>query len=68
MVDGVMLDTAAWATTRLNRAILVDGGTRAQRRAVAAGIISRGGSAASGTAGGRLRLRWEVQTQAADGQ
>ena len=67
VVDGVMLDTAAWATTRLNRAILVDGGTRAQRRAVAAGIISRGGSAASGTAGGRLRLRWEAQMQAADG-
>ncbi|RDE07220.1 DUF389 domain-containing protein [Sphingomonas aracearum] len=58
VLDGSALDAVAWASQRLNRALLVDGGTLAQRRAVADGIVSRGGSASSGAAGGAVRLRW----------
>lgn len=62
VVDGGMLDTAAWASDRLKRPLLVDGGTFAQRRAVADGIASRGGAARTGVPGGRLRLRWDEPT------
>lgn len=58
VVDGEALDVSAWATSRLERGLRVDGGTAAQRRAVAAGIRSRGGDASAGNAGGTLRLAW----------
>lgn len=32
----------------------------AQRRAVAEGIVSRGGDATTGTASGRIRLDWKA--------
>ena len=66
-VGVVALDGAAWASIRLGRSVLVDGGTAAQRRAIADGIAARGGSADAGNAGGRLRLRW-APDPTADGQ
>jgi len=56
VVDGLALDLAAWASSRLERVILVEGGTTAQRRAVAQGIIARGGRAGIGEATGRFTL------------
>ncbi|MET4896161.1 DUF389 domain-containing protein [Sphingomonadaceae bacterium jetA1] len=56
--DGA-LTLAAWASGRAGRALVVQGGTPAQRRAVAVGIRDRGGSASAGaTAEGSLRLAW----------
>ena len=59
VVDGRLLDLAAWASARTSRELLVEGGTLAQRRAVAEGIVSRGGRSASGTANGTIRLAWK---------
>ncbi|MEH3107531.1 MAG: DUF389 domain-containing protein [Sphingomonas fennica] len=58
VVDGTMLDTMAWTTTRLQRPVRIDGGRLAQRRAVAEGVTSRGGGALPGDAGGPIRFRW----------
>ncbi|MEC3909835.1 DUF389 domain-containing protein [Sphingobium sp. CR2-8] len=58
VVDGKLLDLAAWASARRSRAMAINGGTAAQRRAIADGIVSRGGRAAAGTAGGMIRLGW----------
>ena len=68
VVDDAALDTAAWAAARSRQSLLVDGGTPAQRRAIAGGIVRRGGTAAMGTAGGRLRLRlrWDAGASAPD--
>jgi len=60
VVDGKLLDLAAWASARKAREIIVEGGTIAQRRAVAEGIVSRGGSAIAGTATGTIRLDWNA--------
>ena len=59
------LDVAAWASARTSRTIQVDGGSLAQRRAVADGIVERSGSAAAGEPGGRLRLAWRAPDPAA---
>ncbi|WP_420142181.1 DUF389 domain-containing protein [Sphingomonas sp.] len=64
VIDGEALDTAAWAAQRLRRAIAVNGGMLAQRRAVADGIVSRGGQAAPGIAAGSLRLEWQAPDDA----
>lgn len=58
VVDGTALDLAGWASARLSRVMLINGGSLAQRRAIAQGIIARGGRAETGSAGGRLRLIW----------
>jgi len=58
VVDGIALDLAGWASARLARELAVQGGTPAQRKAIADGIVTRGGRAAAGTAPGRLRLIW----------
>lgn len=58
VVDGAALDAAGWGSTRLNRVLRVEGGTRAQREAVAEGIIARGGQAEAIASSGRLRLAW----------
>ncbi len=60
VVDDTALTVAAWGSARRGLPIGVDGGTAAQRRAVAAGIEDRGGRAAAGAAGGALRLAWPV--------
>lgn len=62
VIDSGALDSAAWGSARLGRAIAVDGGTVSQRRAVATGIVARGGTAAAGSAGGALRLGWAAAT------
>ncbi len=62
VIDSVALDAAAWGASRLARQISVDGGSASQRRAVARGIVSRGGSAVEGNAGGALRLGWVTTT------
>ena len=59
VVDVGALDTAAWGSSRLGRALLVDGGSLAQRRAVADGIKARGSSATPNAAGGAIRLSWQ---------
>lgn len=58
VADGRALDLAGWASAHLGRAILVEGGTLAQRRAVVEGIIARGGRAQAGEKSGRLTLQW----------
>ncbi len=58
VVDDTALSVAAWASTRRGVPLAVDGGTLAQRRAIATGIADRGGRADPGTAGGTVRLRW----------
>ncbi|MBD8546611.1 DUF389 domain-containing protein [Sphingomonas sp. CFBP 8760] len=58
VIDDAALGEAGWVSARLARTLLVDGATLRQRTAVAAGIVARGGLAAPGRAGGRLRLRW----------
>jgi len=58
VIDGPVLNVSAWASARLRQSLSVEGGTEAQRRAIADGIESRGGRALSGKAGGTLRLRW----------
>lgn len=68
IVGGVIGDNAlglaAWASQRDARVLLVDGGTREQRVAVAAGVGDRGGKAAAGVAGGRLRFEWAAADEA----
>jgi uncharacterized hydrophobic protein (TIGR00271 family) len=58
VVDGRLLDLAAWASARRLRKLSVVGGSTAQRRAVADGIQSRGGQAVTGNGGGAIRLEW----------
>jgi uncharacterized hydrophobic protein (TIGR00271 family) len=58
VVDAQALDLAAWSAARLAQPIVVDGGTRAQRAAIARGIVARGGTAEAGAAGGPVALRW----------
>lgn len=58
VIDDGALVNAAWVTARLDRPIAVEGGTTAQREAVAAGIVARGGRAAPGSPRGALRLAW----------
>lgn len=68
VVDGRLLDLAAWASSRRSQDMQVNGGTAAQRRAIAEGIVSRGGRAVEGIAGGGIRLNWVVPEAAADGR
>lgn len=65
VIDDRSLIAAAWAADRLSRPMLVDGGTLAQRRAVADGIVRRGGAGAAGVAGGGLRLRLSTERRTA---
>jgi uncharacterized hydrophobic protein (TIGR00271 family) len=58
VVDGNALDIAGWASARLGKGMLVEGGTVAQRRAVAEGVVARGGRAEVGEKSGRLALEW----------
>lgn len=71
IVDGVIddgaLSVSAWASRRRGLAFLVDGGTLAQRRAIAAGIEDRGGQATAGAAMGPLRLTWSTNKSAERG-
>lgn len=60
VVSDTALNEAAWASMRLSQALLVNGGTSAQRRAIAGAINGRGGSAIAGEAGGPLRFGWSV--------
>ena len=62
VIDSGALDAAAWGSARLGRQISIDGGTASQRRAVAEGIVARGGTAIAGSAGGALRLDWVATT------
>lgn len=68
VVDGQALDLAGWASARLERVMLVSGGTSAQRRAVAQGIVSRGGQAEIGEPAGRLTLSWQQKPSATGGE
>lgn len=63
VIDDEGLATAAWASTRTARGIAVQGGTSAQRQAIADGIAARGGTAAPADVGGTLRLDWAPQTE-----
>ncbi len=67
VIDDGALTLAAWASARRELPIRVDGGSLAQRQAVAGGIAARGGRATPGAAGGLLRLGWDV-TPAATAQ
>jgi uncharacterized hydrophobic protein (TIGR00271 family) len=67
VIDGQTLDNSAWASNRLRRSLVVEGGTRAQRSAIVDGIGSRGGTAAPGAGGGALRLEWR-STDTGSGQ
>jgi len=68
VIDDQTLGEAGWASARLARTLAVSGGSLRQRTAIAEGIVARGGRAEPGRAGGRLRLRWSVDTdQAAPG-
>lgn len=58
VIDNEALDLAGWASGRLDKDLIVDGGASRLRGAVAAGINARGGRAIAGVVGGRLRLRW----------
>ena len=66
VIDDAALDQAEWVSIRLARTLDVSGGTLRQRTAVAEGIAARGGRAAVGSAGGRLRLEWALLGEAAD--
>lgn len=66
VLNGDGLDAAAWASARSQRALLVTGGTPAQRRAVADGLTSRGGRAEIGAGGGTIRLTWAPVPPKAD--
>lgn len=69
VVDAKALDVASWASARLEREIVVSGGSSAQRAAIAAGINDRGGRASSGAAAGAIRLEWIVEeTEPADAE
>ncbi|MDJ0275796.1 DUF389 domain-containing protein [Sphingomonas sp. 2R-10] len=67
VVDDAALTVAAWASQRREAPVSVDGGSAAQRSAVAAGIADRGGRATPGAAGGVLRLDWAGEAPAARG-
>ncbi|TVV75743.1 DUF389 domain-containing protein [Sphingomonas solaris] len=60
VIDDAALDGAAWGSARQGRTLDVEGGLLRQREAVAEGITARGGRAAAGRAGGRLRLDWSA--------
>jgi len=60
VIDDQRLGDAAWVSARLARTIDVRGGTSGQRKAIAQGIVVRGGRADPGGAGGRLRLLWST--------
>ncbi|PZO76746.1 MAG: DUF389 domain-containing protein [Sphingomonas hengshuiensis] len=66
VIDDTALTAASWASARRALPLRVNGGTSAQRAAVAAGITDRGGRAAPGTAGGALRLAWDVAETTGD--
>jgi hypothetical protein len=66
VIDDAALADASWASARLARTIVVLGGSLRQRTAVADGIVARQGRAAPGRAGGRLRLDWSGEREAAD--
>lgn len=59
VIDDATLGEAAWASARLGRTLIVSGGTPAQRRALAEGIVARGGMAEASDKGGRLALAWQ---------
>lgn len=61
VIDSNALDIAAWSAQRLAKTIVVQGGTRKQREAVAEGLVSRGGAAEAGERGGRLSLEWREE-------
>lgn len=63
ILDGTALDLAAWGSERLGAGISVLGGTPAQRKALADGIIARGGQATVGASGGSLRLAWSRRAE-----
>ena len=65
VIDDAALDAAAWVSTRRGQPLAVNGGTLRQRIAIAEGIVARGGQAAPGTPGGRLRLSWPAPTNRA---
>jgi hypothetical protein len=58
VIDDAALNAGAWASQRDTRSMVVNGGSRAQRLAVAAGVEARGGKAAAGRGGGTLRFAW----------
>ena len=64
VVDVTALNLAAWGSARLERPLLVKGGSPAQRRAIADGIRARGGQADAAPANGSLRLEWSPQPEA----
>lgn len=59
VIDDEALGLAGWMSARRARAMTVNGGTQAQRRAIAQGIVTRGGRAEAGEPGGALRLDWQ---------
>jgi hypothetical protein len=65
VIDDVTLGIAAWGSARTGRSISVRGGTRAQRSAIAEGIVARGGRAEPGPAAGPLALAWVADPGAA---
>ncbi|MEH3124080.1 MAG: DUF389 domain-containing protein [Sphingomonas phyllosphaerae] len=62
VIDVATLDALAWGAIRLDRALSIEGGTTAQRRAVTEGLIARGARAEPGPATGRLRAIWQPAT------
>lgn len=66
VIDTTALDLAAWASLRLDRGLLVTGGTAAQRQSVAQAILTRGGQATPGPAAGSLRLAWAPEPTATE--
>lgn len=59
VVDSGGLDLAAWFAQRQSRVIVVQGGTRPQREAIAQSIVARGAQARAGDLGGTLRFEWQ---------
>lgn len=58
IVDPAALDLAAWAAERIAAPLVVEGGSEAQRRAVAMTLERRGARAEAGGARGVLRVEW----------
>lgn len=58
VIDDEALGASAWASHRRDLPLMVEGGTAAQRGAIAKGIVDRGGKAVAGGANGLLRLTW----------
>ncbi|MET0373784.1 MAG: DUF389 domain-containing protein [Rhizorhabdus sp.] len=58
VIDDDAMNAGAWVSARDARTMLVNGGSRAQRRAVATGVNARGGNATEGTGSGSLRFEW----------